>query len=280
MSVSTFNNLLAKLQSPTQRWPLYKLTSMPVAAAATSPLTSAWLDAGYPAAGSTPGAASIPTNATVGSIGQFNKAGTEQRAWLRRLDVAANASQGTVGNSMIMLVDRLAHMGGLDGTNTSAQTVGLGSLTRYTSGVGVWAAIQIYTSIGATLTTATISYTNTVPTAGQVSPAIAIGGTGLAVGRRIMPVSIVAGDLGVTAVSTLTLAATTGTVGSFGVSLYKTLGMWPTTNALVQALSGQPVPNFGHVPVIQDNSCLELLFVSASSGSTTSLGAEFCTFED
>lgn len=282
MSVSTNNALKALLNSPTQRPPYSKAGASPLGSTQGSVLCSSWIEAGSPAAATAPTAAATCDRTTLGAIGQSNKSGVgvEQRLCLKRFDISPSNSTGQPANGLLMLVDRLAHMGGLDGTNTGAQTAGLTLPARYTSGVDVWAAVEGYVAWGATLTTCKISYTNTVPTAGQVSPDIAIGGNGLDNAARILPISLAAGDLGVTAVASLTLAATTGTVGNFGVTLYRTLDMWPVSGAFPVSLPGDVLPNLGGIPVAPDDSCLQLLHYGYSNGSTTFIGAVLNFFED
>lgn len=272
MSVSTFVDFLQKLRCPSQVPPFAKTGQI----AAGTHWNSEWIQAGIPAAASTPGAAAICDRTTTGALGQNNKGGTEQRAWLRKFRQGAS---GLSTQGAIMLVDRLAHVGGLSGIVTTAQTVGFPALTRYTSGAGVWAAIEVYTAIGATGTTATISYTNTVPTAGRTSPAIVVGGTGFQNARTILPFGYASGDTGITAVASVTLAATTGTAGNFGVTLFKTLGWWPVNNSTPYQSRGTPVDLPGHVPAIPDDACLQFLHFGTGQ-TTTHLTAQLGFFED
>jgi len=278
MSVSTYAALLNKLLNPTQEIKAIAAATSPAQSTQTCPLVSEWITAGRgPTVGVAPGAAAIPTNATAGALGQSNKAGTEQRAWLKRFDISYG--QNTPGVGMFLLVDRLAHMSGLSGIVTTAQTVGFPALTRFTSGAGVWAAIEFYVAVGATGTTLTMSYTNTVPTAGQTSQPIAFGGTGLNNIRRILPISLASGDTGVTAVASVTVLATTGTAGNFGVNLFKTLAAWPAVSAIPYLMSGQPLPYFGMMPAIPDNACLQFLYIGGSGlGNTNVQVVDF--FED
>jgi len=273
MSVATLAALIAKLRNPSQL-PLFIKNGQ---AATGTHFNSEWVQPGFPAAASIPGTtAAICDRTTAGALGQGNKLGTEQRAWLRRF-----GSGGAAANlqGALVLVDRLAHVGGLSGIVTTAQTVAFPALTRSTSGAGCWAAAEIYTNVGATGTTATISYSNTVPTAGQTSPAIVFGGTGFSNVRSVLPFGYASGDVGVTAVASVTLAATTGTAGNFGVSLFKTLGWWPLTNSGPYGCRGIPVDLPGPMPVIPDDACLQ--FLHFSSGQVASIvTAQMAFFED
>lgn len=130
---------------------------------------------------------------------------------------------------IILLVDRLAHQAGLSGTATGAQTTNLPvgpSSLRSTTGDGVLAALEIYGQIGNTATTVTASYTNQAGTTGHTTPAIHIGASNDRDAGRFIPLPLQEGDTGVRAVASVTLAATTGTAGNFGVTLYKPLAMF------------------------------------------------------
>lgn len=179
-------------------------------------LTSLWMYDGLPSGASTtaPTTASVPNNGTAGSLKQTTSASSTKKRLLSIVCVA-------LVTGSVILYDRLGQQGGLNGTVTTAQTTNLptSALTRYTSGVGVEPLIEIYTQIGATGTTATISYTDDAGNTGQTSPAFTFGGTGFREAQRMLPVPLAAGDVGVRAVANVDLVATTGTAGAFGVTL-------------------------------------------------------------
>ena len=66
-----------------------------------------------------------------------------------------------------LLYDRLLHIGGLNATTTTAQTVG-GSLCAIRAGHGNQIWVEIYTQIGSTATTIT-GYTNQAGTSGRTT---------------------------------------------------------------------------------------------------------------
>jgi hypothetical protein len=196
-------------------------------AAAQAPIagryTSLFQYEGVPSHGAAPTTGATCDNTTAGGWKQAAPGGGRQK-WNTFVSGIAN-SIGT-----LILYDRLAHIGNLSGIVTTAQTVGL-TPTRYTNGAGVEAWVEIYTQIGATSTTFTMNYTNDAGTAGQVSPTVAIGNTNLREAQRMIPISLAAGDAGVRAVSTLTLAASTTTAGAFGVTLLRRLAVIPVAAA-------------------------------------------------
>lgn len=278
MAVSTLTALNAKLYGGSQRIVYGKVTSNLLVTGGGSCYSSHWLS-GTPA-GVAPTTAAICDRTTVGglhSYGWQNKIGTEQRLWLERYDTSYSA---TIGPTVLLLVDRLASVGGFDGTVTTAQSNGAWpALTRSTNGVGVWAAVQIYTALGATATTGTLSYTDTTG-AGSTSQPFDIGGSGRNSIGKVLPIPVANGDLGVKAVTSLTLAGSTATAGNFGVNLYKTYGMWMANNSAIPiSHSGRPFPNFGPMPAIPDDACLEILCLT-SINATIQIGANIRAFED
>lgn len=214
--------------------------------------TSLWQYEGSPAHGAAPGAVAIPDNTTNGGLKQTDPGGGRQKYLL---GVAASASQPGV----LVLYDRLLHLSGLSGTTTSAQTVG-GTLTRYTNGQGnqIWA--EIYTQIGGTATTITASYTDQDNNASQTTQAVAFGATNAREAQRMLPLSLAAGDSGVRAVASVTVLATTGTAGDFGIVVAHPLVAIPiATGGLGMArdlISGIP-----SLPEILTDACLAWVWI-------------------
>jgi hypothetical protein len=141
--------------------------------------------------------------------------------------LGARINPSAIGGIFMIIIDALNISGGLNATVTTAQTTNLptAALTRYTSGEGVHAGIVIHTALGGTATTATISYTNQAGTSGQTSPSFVFGGSGNQGIGQILRIPLAAGDTGVQSVESITLAATTGAAGNFGIILYKPLAM-------------------------------------------------------
>lgn len=180
--------------------------------------SSLWKYDGQPgAATATPTTAVVTTNATAGAFAQATSASGAKK---RLLSICACG----VAAGSVLLYDRLVQHGGMSGTVTSAQTTNLTSsttpaLTRHTSGVGVEAWLEVYTQIGVTGTTVTTSYTNSTPTSGKASVAAAFGNTAFREQDRIIPLPLASGDKGVTSVQSVTVLATTGTAGNFGITI-------------------------------------------------------------
>lgn len=200
--------------------------------------------------GAIPGAASIPTRATVGALMQANPGGGRQ-LWL--LGIENTVTQpGT-----LIAYDRLLHNGGLSGIVTIAQAVGGGTVTRYAgaASVGNQIWVEIYTLIGATVTSITASYTNEASVAGRTTQVVVFGGTGLREETRLIPLPLQDGDTGVEAIASVTVLATTGTAGSFGVTIARPLMEIPVGGAglagVRDAIAGLP-----SIPEIMTDACL------------------------
>jgi hypothetical protein len=214
-------------------------------------ITSLWRYEGIPSHGADPTTVAAPTNATDGALKQTDPGGGREK-WLGGVSGCALAA-GT-----LILYDRLLHIGSLNATTITAQTVG-GTLTRNTGGVGnmIWA--EVYTIIGTTATTITASYTNQAGTASRTTAAVAFGATGLREVGRIIPLSLQAGDTGVQAVASCTVLATTGTAGNFGITVARPLAMISIGSAGVGA-----VKSFmdGPMPEIDTGACLAWAWVA------------------
>jgi hypothetical protein len=169
----------------------------------------------------------------------------------------------------VILADRLVHTDGLSGTVTTAQTTNLPTtaLTRYTSGVGVLAALEIYGALGATATTFTCSYTNSGGTSGRTSPAYPIGSTTYNQVGRFLIMPMQAGDVGVKSVESVTVLASTLTAGNFGVTLFKPLYAHFDPFTFAQGPVVQDFVNTALLPQIQNGACL---FVIESLSATAS----------
>ena len=210
--------------------------------------------------GAKPSTPIAPTNETAGALPFVNSADVRRIAQVE-------ASYGTLG--MIIICDRLSHQGELSGTVTEEQTTNLptAALTRYTDGVGVMAALEIYTAVGSTGTTVSARYTNEAGTAERITPLFAFGVTGTQDVNRFAILPLAGGDRGVRSVESVTLSASTGTAGDFGVTLFKPLFVCPVIVAGQQLLFDSILGMCGNMPQVLNNACLFCLFVTQTSAS-------------
>jgi hypothetical protein len=171
-------------------------------------------------------------------------------------------TSSTAGATLVA-IDLLNVSGGLDGTITTEQTTNLptAALTRHTGGDGVFIGIVIYTIVGTTATTISVRYTNQAGTPNRVSTVTSFGGTGFREIGRLIQIPLQAGDTGVRSVEGVTLTATTGTIGNFGVCLFKpltTFSLESTTGTMpLDAVSSGGM--IGSMAEFDDDACLTFM---------------------
>lgn len=242
-------------------------------AAATAPIAgrgcSLWTYDGMPAGGAVPTSAAIPTSATAGAIPFTNPGGSREK-WL----ISANVTPTVAG--VYLLYDRLLHIGGLNATLTTAQTVqgthpGTPALTRNTGGDGNIALYEIYTIIGTVSATLTMTYTNQSGTGSRTST-INIGATGFREATRIQRIPLAAGDSGIQSVQQIQLSASTTTAGNFGITIAKPLA-WIPVGAPGIAGWRDYTTGLPGIPKIDTDACLSLLFIPGAATAPELLGA-------
>lgn len=198
---------------------------------------SRWQSA--PFNGAAPTAAVVPNPSLQGGL-LYTPTGIA--TWIK------SAQMGRTAGGCSTICDRLSHQGGLSGTVITAQTTNLptAALTRFTTGVGVMIALEIYTAIGTTVTTVTVSYTNSAGVAGRTSIAQTFGGTNNREVARFIILPLQSGDVGARSVESVTLLASTVTVGNFGVTLIKP----------IMAIASFPVNANANFDVVRDMGCM------------------------
>lgn len=223
----------------------------------TAAFFSHWATPGSPGPSATPptGTGAVPTSAD--SRFGFTNPTAPALTYLGRTAFVA------VGFQAVLLIDRLWHNSGLDGTLATAQTINSVALTRPDAvGLGTIMFIEVYTSTGVTSRTATVSYTNTVGTAGQTSGAATIPASPPA--GFVVPFPLATGDVGVKSIQSLTLSGSTGTAGNFGVTIARVLAAMPAPGSVPSA---RDVFTLG-MPQVYDSACLSV--IAFTTGTTTS----------
>ena len=266
MTITTRDQLIDAMGNNTSRIVINKNS---LANSVAGQLFSVWLATGTPGAGVAPTTAVVPTSATTGALGFTNQTApvTSYIAWL------SVQSNNTASN--LEIYDRLAHMGGLSGTVTTAQ----GALSLVTTDPGVarvgatdysdvqW-YLEIFTDLGATGVNATVIVVYD-DASSQTLSAIALGATPRA--GRLYP--IVSGTAGrnIRSVTSVTLSVSTGTAGNFGITATRTraslgLLLGNRSETLDWAQLG--------LPEIPNNSCLAMMFVcpTTATGSIRGTG--------
>lgn len=241
-------------------------------AAATAPIAgrgcSLWQYDGMPAGGAVPTVAEVPTRTTQGAL-PFAVPGGSREKWL------IGASIAPLVAGVFLLYDRLFHIGGLNATLTTAQTVqgspASPALTRNTGGAGKFAFYEIYTTIGTTGATLTMTYTDQDGNTGSTST-INIGATGFREVTRAQRIPLAAGDSGIQSVQSVQLSATTGTAGNFGITIAQPLA-WIPVGAVGIAGWRDYTTGLPGIPAIDPNACLSLLFIPAAATAPEVFGA-------
>lgn len=264
MAITTVDGLVDALGNNASRLVIDKAS---LANAAAGQFFSLWTASGVPGAGAAPTTAAVPTKATTGAFSFTNQTApaTSYLAWL--------AAQFSLSASNLEIHDRLAHMGGLSGTVTTAQ----GALSIVTSDPGAdrlgdagysdvqwW--LEVYTALGATGVNATVNVTYGDDTSGNLA-AIALGATPRQ-GRLYPLISASAGKF-IKAVNSVTLSATTGTAGNFGITATRS-----RTSISSPLLNKTEIFDWAALglPNIPNDSCLMMLMLCATTSTGTVRG--------
>ena len=170
-----------------------------------------------------------------------------------------------VTSGAIHIYDRVWSCSGFSGIVTTAQAVtNFPTITRPdVNGTGLEIWIECYTATGATASNVTVQYTNQSGTAGRNTVSTAHITSMPA--NRMYPVPLQAGDTGVKSVQSVTLSASTGTAGSFGVTLLKRIATIPLATANIPTVQDFATLGFSKIPA---NTALNFIH----QGTTTSSG--------
>lgn len=263
MAIDTRDKLIDALGNNSDRLAINKAS---LSNAAAGQYFSLWTASGVPGAGAAPTSAAVPTKATTGAFGFTN--GSSLSNYLAWLSVICGNSA-----TSIEFHDRLAHMGGLSGTVTTAQ----GALSLVTSDPGsarlgdtnysdVQWWLEIYTALGSTGVNATVNVTYNDDSTGNLA-AIALGATPRA-GRLYPCVSASAGKF-IKAVNSVTLSATTGTAGNFGITATRQRAITAASIANFPVIADWAQLGF---PNIADDACLMMMMCCTTTTTGTVRG--------
>jgi hypothetical protein len=178
---SSFVAFLADLGSNIMGW-----SKASIANTAAGQLFSLWKAAGFPEAGATPTAWATCTSAQAGAVPLVN-ATAPAKLYLGHI----SATLTNVGS--VQLFDRIAHMGGLSGTVTTAQPVNATIPTQRALAVDGSDAewyLEWYSDTGSTATNATVTYTDGADVTGNTT-VVALSATMRA--GRLMRIPIASG---------------------------------------------------------------------------------------
>jgi hypothetical protein len=271
MTISTRDQLIDALGNNSSRIVLDKAS---IASVSAGNYVSLWRATGQPGQGAIPAAAAFCNNALVGAVSftQQTSPATSYGAWANA--VCSNSAM------VVELHDRLAHMGGLSGTVTTAQTVNIDfngiTADNMVKRIGdanysdiMW-WLEWYTATGATAANATVAVTYNDGTTGSLTAA-ALAATRPA--SFMLPLNglipSAASGKYIRAVTSVTLSASTATAGSFGVTATRPRMTMPLplankTEVFDWAALG--------LPEIFNSSCLFPLVITSANSTGTVRG--------
>ena len=236
---------------------------------------SFWRGTGVPAQGAIPTASASANNTLAGAFSLLARSGAQVRRLMEVTIQAATPSQ------TFYLEDRLAHMGGLSGIVTTAQTIGIDLLTLAGADnidarkgasdySGVDWFMEWYTATGATVATPVINVTYDDGSTGNCNVWV-LGATALpasvAASRRYQLIPAVAGRQ-IRGLNTITMP-TTGTAGNFGFTAVRKLVS--VVSPAIAYREEKVTFDKAHAPVIEDQACLTFsgTMTATSSGVFT-----------
>lgn len=243
------------MSAGTQRLPFMRVTAVPKGVGFWHSL---WKVAGFPGAGATPpsGVGEVATSALAGALSPLVDAQSGHSNRFAGLKAA-----GTLIGSLLMY-DRLVHTSGLSGTASGAQTVNSAAVTRPSTGHGDELWLECYTATGSSAANVTATYTNSDGATGRVTPSVAFWQTPVA--GQMMQLPLQSGDRGVRSVQTLTISATTGTAGDFGVTLLRKMAFVPL---LLSDVAAEDLPPRSAVRAY-DLACIAFAVLAGDASGT------------
>lgn len=271
MTISTRDQLIDALGNNSSRFILDKAS---IASQAAGTYVSLWRATGQPGQGAIPGSAAVCTNADVGAM-NFNQQTSPATSYGAYMEIAVGNAATTVE-----IHDRIAHMGNLSGGVATAQTVGIDvSALLSTSNIAArigdsnysdvqwW--MEWYTATGATAVTATAAVTYNDGTTGSIT--VSLAASRPAGFMQSLNGLIPAASSGkfIRAITSVTLSASTGSVGSFGF-----------TATRVRMSLGAPIANMKFtadwaqlgLPEIKNSACLFPIVLTSTTSSGTVRG--------
>lgn len=268
MTIATRDELIAALAGNSSRLVMDKAS---IANAAAGQFHSLWRATGQPGQGAAPTTAALCHDATTGAFGF-----AQQTAPVSSYLGWAHALLATAGQT-VELHDRLMHMGGLSGTVTTAQNALVDLDANLASSnlderkgdanysdVQWW--LEWYTDTGSSVVTATANVTYNDSSSGNLT-AVSLAATRRASFMQPLNSLIPAAAAGlfIRDVNTVTLSATTGTAGNFGVTATRPRAVMPVDLANKQQVFDWAALG---LPEIFNDTCLFPIVIA----QTTSTG--------
>ena len=272
MTITTLDGIANSLANNSSRLVIDKAA---IANAAAGQFHSLWRATGQPGQGAIPAAAAVCNSSLLGGF-NYTQQVAPSTSYISYLEAVCSTSAVT-----LELHDRLMHMGGLSGALTGAQAVNIDLSTNLAASnlaarVGdanysdVQWFLEWYTDTGATSVTATVNVTYSDGTTGSLT-AVTLSANRRASFMQPLNGLIPAGAAGkyIRGVNSVTLSATTGTAGSFGVTATR-----PRSSLLCPVANMKWSADWAALPIseIPNNSCLFLLQIAGATSTGTVRG--------
>ena len=271
MTITTLDGMFNALANNSSRLVIDKAS---IANAAAGQFHSLWRATGQPGQGAIPTAAAVCNSALVGGF-NFSQQSAPNTSYVGYLEAVCQYNTVT-----LEVHDRLMHMGGLNGTLTTAQAVNL-DLNGVTadnmanrigdanySDVQWW--LEWYTDTGATVVNATVAVTYSDGTTGNLT-AVSLAATRRASFMQPLNGLIPAAQSGkfIRGIVSVTLSATTGTAGSFGVTATR-----PRVSLAAPLANIKWSADWAALPVseVPNGSCLFLVQIAGTTSTGTVRG--------
>lgn len=264
MSITTLDGLVNAMGNGRLTALIAKASISTQAAAGYSAL---WRGTGTPAQGAIPAGYAVCTDALTGALITFTNPTDPVRTYLARLSAyCANA------NSNLILYDRLAHMGGLSGVTTGNQTVSVDVNVSTSNmvlrrGASDYSEVEwwweIYTDIGTSAQTCTVTYTNAGGTPSRTTTFSLGGASPLNQDSRTFQIIGASGEY-IQSIQTVSIGTTTGTAGSWGITARRRL-----TDELYYIANKAEVSEWTRLglPRIHDDACLEFVMLCGTTST-------------
>lgn len=271
MTITTLDGMFNALANNSSRLVIDKAS---IANAAAGQFHSLWRATGQPGQGAIPTAAAVCNSALLGGF-NFSQQSAPNTSYVGYLEAVCQNNTVT-----LEVHDRLMHMGGLNGTLTTAQAVNL-DLNGVTadnmasrigdanySDVQWW--LEWYTDTGATVVNATVAVTYSDGTTGNLT-AVSLAATRRASFMQPLNGLIPAAQSGkfIRGIVSVTLSATTGTAGSFGVTATR-----PRVSLASPLANIKWSADWAALPVseVPNGSCLFLVQIAGTTSTGTVRG--------
>lgn len=249
-ATNAINQIAAGLAGNNERFVWDKAV---ISATVAGTYSSYWRVSGVPAIGAIPAVAALCTKALVGAVG-FNNQTSPITSYIAQHDL----NNAGTSNYSFDIMDRLCHMGGLNGTVITAQTVGINLATLAVPAARLGSSnysdvmwfLEWYTTTGATAVNATCAVVYSDNSTGNIVIALpaSVANTQC---KQILPAH--ATGLFIKEVTSVTLSASTLTAGNFGVTAaVKKTGMFALSTSRNEVFDWAQLG----LPEVANDSCL------------------------